>query len=57
MSSEFHSYWNMGKDREELRFISKDKKLPENKFVLLKIISQVIKNGMNLVGVDTPEKM
>ena len=57
LSSEFHSYWNMGKDREELRFISKDKKLPENKFVLLKIISQVIKNGMNLVGVDTPEKM
>ena len=57
LSSEFHSYWNMGKDREELRFINKDNKLSEDKLVFLKIISQVIKNGMNIVGVDTPEKM
>jgi len=57
LSSVFHSYWNMGKDREELRFINKDNKLSEDKLVFLKIISQVIKNGMNIVGVDTPEKM
>ena len=57
LSSEFHSYWNMGKDNEELRFISKDNKLADKKIVFLKSISTVIKTGMNLVGVDTPEKM
>ena len=57
LSSEFHSYWNMGKEKEELRFISKDKKLSDEKLVFLKSISTVIKTGMSIVGVDTPEKM
>ena len=57
LSSEFHSYWNMGKDRKELRFINTDNKLSEDKLVFLKIISNVIKNGMNIVGANTPEKM
>ena len=57
LASEFHSYWNMGKENEELRFISKDKKLSDKKIVFLKSISSVIKTGMNIVGVDTPEKM
>ena len=57
LASDFHSYWNMGKDNEELRFINKDKKILDNKLVFLKAISNVIKSGMNIVGVNTPEKM
>ena len=57
LASEFHSYWNMGKEKVELRFINEDKKLSDEKQVFLKAISNVIKNGMNIVGVDTPEKM
>jgi arginyl-tRNA synthetase len=57
LASEFHSYWNMGKENEELRFIDKDKKLSDDKLVLLKAISNVIKSGMDIVGVDSPEKM
>ena len=57
LASEFHSYWNMGKDNEDLRFISKDKKLSDDKLIFLKAISNVIKSGMNIVGVETPEKM
>ena len=57
LASEFHSYWNMGKEKEELRFIGKDKKLSDEKLVFLKSISMVIKTGMNIVGVETPEKM
>ena len=57
LASEFHSYWNMGKDNEDLRFISKDKKLPDDKLIFLKAISNVVKSGMNIVGVETPEKM
>ena len=57
LASDFHAHWNMGKDNEKLRFINKDKKLSDEKLVLLKAISKVIKSGMNIVGVNTPEKM
>ena len=57
LSSEFHSYWNMGKDNSSKRFINEQKKIPNDKLIFLKVISNVIKTGMNIVGVDTPEKM
>ena len=57
LSSEFHSYWNMGKDDPSKRFINAKKKISNDKLVLLKVISNVIKSGMNIVGVNTPEKM
>ena len=57
LSSTFHSYWNMGKDDETKRFINKDKKISDEKLVLLKAISNVIRSGMNIVGVSIPEKM
>ena len=57
LSSDFHSYWNMGKDNEDKRFINKDKKISNDKLVFLKSISNVVKSGMNIIGVDTPESM
>jgi len=57
LSSEFHSYWNMGKNDSSKRFINDQKKIPNDKLVFLKVISNVIRSGMNIVGVDTPEKM
>ena len=57
LAAEFHSYWNMGKDDPEKRFINNDKEIIDEKLVFLKVISNVIKSGMNIVGVNTPEKM
>ena len=57
LASQFHSYWNLGKDRPEKRFINKDKKISEDKLVFLKVISNVIKTGMNIIGAETPKKM
>jgi arginyl-tRNA synthetase len=57
LSSEFHSYWNLGKEKPEKRFINEQKKITKDKLVFLKIISNVIKTGMDIVGVDTPKKM
>jgi len=57
LASEFHSYWNMGKDDPTKRFINDQKKISNDKLIFLKVISNVIKLGMNIVGVDTPEKM
>jgi arginyl-tRNA synthetase len=57
LASEFHSYWNLGKDDYSKRFINDKREITNDKLVLLKIISNVIKSGMNIVGVNTPEKM
>ena len=57
MSSEFHAYWNMGKDNEEKRFINNEKKISDEKLIFLKAIANVIKSGMDIVGVTSPEKM
>ena len=57
LSSLFHSYWNLGKDNPEKRFINKEKKITDSKLIFLKAISNVIQSGMNIVGVSVPEKM
>jgi len=57
LSSDFHTYWNMGKEDISKRFIEKDNTIKNEKVIFLKIISKVIKNGMNIIGVETPEKM
>ena len=57
LASEFHSYWNMGKEDPTKRFINDQKIITDDKLVFLKVVSNVIKSGMKIVGVDTPEKM
>ena len=57
LASLFHSYWNLGKDNPEKRFINDQKKITDDKLIFLKSISNVVKSGMNIVGVSTPEKM
>ena len=57
LASEFHSYWNLGKDKPEKRFINKDNKISNDKLFFLKAISNVVKTGMNIIGVETPKKM
>jgi len=57
LASEFHSYWNLGKQNPEKRFINDQNEVSSDKLIFLKVISNVIKSGMNIVGVDTPEKM
>ncbi len=57
LASEFHSYWNLGKEDESKRFINNQKKIPNDKLIFLKAISNVIKSGMDIIGVDTPSKM
>ena len=57
LASEFHSYWNLGKEDKSKRFINTDNKISDDKLVFLKAISNVIKSGMTIIGVDTPQKM
>ena len=56
MTSEFHYYWNLGKNDESKRFIINNS-IKLEKLVFLKVVSLVIKSGMNILGVETPEEM
>ena len=57
LASLFHSYWNLGKDNPEKRFINDEKQINDDKLVFLKVVSNVVKSGMDIVGVNVPEKM
>ena len=53
----FHSYWNLGNENKEFRFISDNNKQNASRLLLLQCLSIVIKNGMSILGVSTPNKM
>ena len=57
LASLFHSYWNLGKDDPEKRFINDNKKITDDKLIFLKAISNTIKSGMTIIGVSVPDKM
>ncbi len=57
LAAEFHSYWNLGKQFPEKRFINEQKSISDDKLIFLKAIANVIKSGMDIVGVDSPTKM
>ena len=57
LAAEFHSYWNLGKQFPEKRFINDQKNISQDKLVFLKAIANVIKSGMDIVGVSSPAKM
>ena len=53
----FHSYWNLGKDNKNFRFINENKKYNPTRLVILQALGIVIRNGMSIIGVATPNKM
>ena len=57
LAAEFHSYWNLGKQFPKKRFINDQKSISPDKLIFLKAIANVVKSGMDIVGVDSPTKM
>ncbi|MDB4827551.1 arginine--tRNA ligase [Candidatus Pelagibacter sp.] len=57
LAAEFHSYWNLGKQFPEKRFINDQKSISDDKLIFLKAIANVVKSGMDIVGVNSPTKM
>jgi len=53
----FHSYWNLGNENKEFRFVNKTKNLNKSRLILLQALAIVIRNGMAILGVSTPSKM
>ncbi|MEM6464081.1 MAG: arginine--tRNA ligase [Pseudomonadota bacterium] len=58
VASAFHTHWNKGKDRSELRFINvKNPKLSMARLGLVKAVAAVIKSGLGITGTDAPLEM
>ena len=53
----FHSYWNLGNKNKEFRFVYQNKSVNNSRLLLLQALSIVIRNGMSILGVSTPESM
>ena len=53
----FHSYWSLGKDNKNYRFISENGKASVLRLSLLQAIAIVIENGMSILNVSTPKSM
>ncbi len=53
----FHSYWSKGNEDEKYKFISDGKIKNLNTLFVIKALSIVIENGMNILGVSLPKKM
>ncbi|MCB9480917.1 MAG: arginine--tRNA ligase [Desulfobacteraceae bacterium] len=51
LAGSFHSYYNMHK------VLTEDKGLSCSRLYLVKAVKEVVKNGLNLLGVSAPEKM
>ena len=57
LSTIFHSYWNMGSQNKEFRFIVDNKIVKKSRLQILQVLSIVIKNAMSILGVSTPKSM
>ncbi|KPF61962.1 arginine--tRNA ligase [Porphyrobacter sp. AAP60] len=58
LAADLHSYWNLGNDRPEKRFIvEQDAALTSARLFLGTAIGQVIRNGLRVLGVEAVETM
>jgi arginyl-tRNA synthetase len=58
VAAAFHSYWNVGNDRPDKRFIvSENDTLSAARLFLAAQIGQVVRNGLALLGVAAVEEM
>ena len=53
----FHSYWSKGNEDLKFKFIINGKVNNLLSFMILQLLSVVVENGMNILGVSLPKKM
>ena len=57
LASDFHTLWNRGNDRPELRFVQDDRAAAAGKIVLAQATGVVISAGLGILGVTPVEEM
>tara|TARA_B100001029_G_scaffold178262_1_gene184620 strand:+ start:779 stop:2503 length:1725 start_codon:yes stop_codon:yes gene_type:complete len=53
----FHSYWSKGNEETRFKFIINGKIKNQLSFQIFQLVSIVLKNAMNILGVSLPKKM
>ena len=57
LSTLFHSFWSKGNEEEKYRIIIDGKLNRSSSLLILQLLSSVIRNGMQILGVSLPDKM
>ena len=58
LAAAFHAQWNKGNDDPEKRFLlAQNPDLTRSRMALAEMIGQIIRNGLNLMGVEAAEEM
>ena len=58
LSSEFHSFWNAGKEDDDLKIIGhSNKEIIKSRLYLLQKLYLILKIGLNILGVQVIKKM
>ena len=57
LSTLFHSYWSMGNEDKNYKFITKDKIKRKEILSVINLVALVLQNGMKILGVSLPKKM
>ena len=57
LSTLFHSYWNLGKENKDYRFLLENKNLNKPRLLILQALAIVINNGLSILGVSAPKRM
>ncbi|MBH0238876.1 arginine--tRNA ligase [Methylobrevis albus] len=58
LAADFHTHWNRGKERPNLRFVNPDD--PEStraRLALVRAVAFVLASGLAILGVDAPDEM
>ena len=58
LASEFHTHWNRGKEKPELRFINhKNAQLTLARLAMLHATALVLASGLSIIGASAPQEM
>jgi arginyl-tRNA synthetase len=58
LASEFHTHWNRGKEKPELRFINhKNAQLTLARLAMLHATALVLTSGLSIIGASAPQEM
>ena len=58
LSSEFHSFWNAGKENDNFKIIGHpNKDLSKSRLFLLQKLYIILKTGLNILDIEIPKKM
>lgn len=57
LAGDFHRYYYMGDKDRSYRVLSEDRKIAAARLALVAAVGCVIRNGLNLLGVKSPERM